>query len=131
MCGGGAVWGRRVGFGGGGRVVGVEGQGVGGGGDRGGGWGGPAGGGGGGEGWGGGGGDRCVGVERMTGVGVEVMTGVWVFQAFWNWVENYPDEFTMLYQRPQTDMAGEWSTAHLKPLCHLALVTCHQVTSGL
>ena len=27
-------------------------------------------------------------------------------QAFWNWVENYPDEFTMLYQRPQTDMAG-------------------------
>uniref|UniRef100_A0A668ASB0 Neurofibromin 1 n=1 Tax=Myripristis murdjan TaxID=586833 RepID=A0A668ASB0_9TELE len=25
--------------------------------------------------------------------------------AFWNWVENYPDEFTMLYQRPQTDMA--------------------------
>ena len=27
-------------------------------------------------------------------------------QAFWNWVENYPDEFTMLYQRPQADMAG-------------------------
>uniref|UniRef100_A0A8C7WES6 Neurofibromin 1a n=1 Tax=Oncorhynchus mykiss TaxID=8022 RepID=A0A8C7WES6_ONCMY len=27
------------------------------------------------------------------------------FCAFWNWVENYPDEFTMLYQRPQTDMA--------------------------
>uniref|UniRef100_A0A8C6WKC0 Neurofibromin n=1 Tax=Neogobius melanostomus TaxID=47308 RepID=A0A8C6WKC0_9GOBI len=26
-------------------------------------------------------------------------------QAFWNWVENYPDEFTMLYQRPQADMA--------------------------
>ncbi|KAJ8348709.1 hypothetical protein SKAU_G00272980 [Synaphobranchus kaupii] len=26
-------------------------------------------------------------------------------KAFWNWVENYPDEFTMLYQRPQTDMA--------------------------
>uniref|UniRef100_A0A8D3BJR5 Neurofibromin n=1 Tax=Scophthalmus maximus TaxID=52904 RepID=A0A8D3BJR5_SCOMX len=25
--------------------------------------------------------------------------------AFWNWVENYPDEFTMLYQRPQADMA--------------------------
>ncbi|KAK1800763.1 hypothetical protein P4O66_005953 [Electrophorus voltai] len=25
--------------------------------------------------------------------------------AFWNWVENYPDEFTTLYQRPQTDMA--------------------------
>uniref|UniRef100_A0A8C7WES1 Neurofibromin 1a n=1 Tax=Oncorhynchus mykiss TaxID=8022 RepID=A0A8C7WES1_ONCMY len=29
------------------------------------------------------------------------------FCAFWNWVENYPDEFTMLYQRPQTDMAGQ------------------------
>lgn len=29
-------------------------------------------------------------------------------QAFWNWVEHYPDEFTMLYQRPQADMAGEW-----------------------
>uniref|UniRef100_A0A8K9WNP7 Neurofibromin 1a n=1 Tax=Oncorhynchus mykiss TaxID=8022 RepID=A0A8K9WNP7_ONCMY len=28
-------------------------------------------------------------------------------KAFWNWVENYPDEFTMLYQRPQTDMAGQ------------------------
>lgn len=27
-------------------------------------------------------------------------------QAFWNWVEHYPDEFTMLYQRPQADMAG-------------------------
>ncbi|XP_065116708.1 neurofibromin isoform X2 [Paramisgurnus dabryanus] len=26
-------------------------------------------------------------------------------KAFWNWVENYPDEFTMLYQRPQPDMA--------------------------
>ncbi|XP_055063904.2 neurofibromin [Misgurnus anguillicaudatus] len=26
-------------------------------------------------------------------------------KAFWNWVENYPDEFTMLYQRPQQDMA--------------------------
>uniref|UniRef100_A0A8C7SNZ8 Neurofibromin n=1 Tax=Oncorhynchus mykiss TaxID=8022 RepID=A0A8C7SNZ8_ONCMY len=26
-------------------------------------------------------------------------------KAFWNWVENYPDEFTMLYQRTQTDMA--------------------------
>lgn len=27
-------------------------------------------------------------------------------QAFWNWVENHSDEFTMLYQRPQADMAG-------------------------
>nr|ACA43017.1 neurofibromin 1 isoform CRA_b [Bos taurus] len=26
-------------------------------------------------------------------------------KAFWNWVENYPDEFTKLYQIPQTDMA--------------------------
>ncbi|XP_072099532.1 neurofibromin isoform X2 [Mobula birostris] len=26
-------------------------------------------------------------------------------KAFWNWVENYPDEFTMLYQRPQPDLA--------------------------
>ncbi|KAL2095360.1 hypothetical protein ACEWY4_010079 [Coilia grayii] len=26
-------------------------------------------------------------------------------KAFWNWVENYPDEFTMLYQKPQADMA--------------------------
>ncbi|XP_035767248.1 neurofibromin [Neolamprologus brichardi] len=26
-------------------------------------------------------------------------------KAFWNWVECYPDEFTMLYQRPQSDMA--------------------------
>uniref|UniRef100_A0A8C5EQ88 Neurofibromin 1b n=1 Tax=Gouania willdenowi TaxID=441366 RepID=A0A8C5EQ88_GOUWI len=26
-------------------------------------------------------------------------------KAFWNWVENYPDEFTTLYQRPQADMA--------------------------
>ncbi|XP_059931163.1 neurofibromin isoform X1 [Gadus macrocephalus] len=26
-------------------------------------------------------------------------------KAFWNWVENYPDEFTMLYQQPQADMA--------------------------
>ncbi|XP_041660852.1 neurofibromin isoform X2 [Cheilinus undulatus] len=26
-------------------------------------------------------------------------------KAFWTWVENYPDEFTMLYQRPQADMA--------------------------
>ncbi|KTF96683.1 hypothetical protein cypCar_00009930 [Cyprinus carpio] len=25
--------------------------------------------------------------------------------AFWNWVENYADEFTKLYQRPQADMA--------------------------
>ncbi|XP_063002910.1 neurofibromin isoform X4 [Elgaria multicarinata webbii] len=27
-------------------------------------------------------------------------------KAFWNWVENYPDEFTKLYQTPQTDLAG-------------------------
>ncbi|KAH0511460.1 Neurofibromin [Microtus ochrogaster] len=26
-------------------------------------------------------------------------------KAFWNWVENYPDEFTKLYQIPQTDLA--------------------------
>ncbi|KAF7700963.1 neurofibromin isoform X1 [Silurus meridionalis] len=26
-------------------------------------------------------------------------------KAFWNWVENYPEELTMLYQRPQPDMA--------------------------
>uniref|UniRef100_A0A8D0C3L8 Neurofibromin n=1 Tax=Salvator merianae TaxID=96440 RepID=A0A8D0C3L8_SALMN len=26
-------------------------------------------------------------------------------KAFWNWVENYPDEFTKLYQMPQTDLA--------------------------
>ncbi|XP_060751523.1 neurofibromin isoform X2 [Tachysurus vachellii] len=26
-------------------------------------------------------------------------------KAFWNWVENYPEELSMLYQRPQTDMA--------------------------
>uniref|UniRef100_A0A8C1JRQ2 Neurofibromin n=1 Tax=Cyprinus carpio TaxID=7962 RepID=A0A8C1JRQ2_CYPCA len=26
-------------------------------------------------------------------------------KAFWNWVENYADEFTRLYQRPQADMA--------------------------
>ncbi|XP_053223559.1 neurofibromin isoform X3 [Podarcis raffonei] len=26
-------------------------------------------------------------------------------KAFWNWVENYPDEFTKLYQTPQTDLA--------------------------
>ena len=34
-------------------------------------------------------------------------TVVLSLQAFWNWVENYPDEFTMLYQRPQADMAGK------------------------
>ncbi|KAJ6657871.1 hypothetical protein lerEdw1_001791 [Lerista edwardsae] len=28
-----------------------------------------------------------------------------VEKAFWNWVENYPDEFTKLYQSPQTDLA--------------------------
>ncbi|GAA6074317.1 neurofibromin isoform X1, partial [Tachysurus ichikawai] len=28
-----------------------------------------------------------------------------VNKAFWNWVENYPEELSMLYQRPQTDMA--------------------------
>ncbi|XP_062986051.1 neurofibromin-like [Elgaria multicarinata webbii] len=27
-------------------------------------------------------------------------------KAFWNWVENYPDEFTKLYQTPQMDLAG-------------------------
>ncbi|XP_048375268.1 neurofibromin-like isoform X2 [Sphaerodactylus townsendi] len=26
-------------------------------------------------------------------------------KAFWNWVENYPDEFTKLYQTPQMDLA--------------------------
>uniref|UniRef100_H3BYU9 Neurofibromin n=1 Tax=Tetraodon nigroviridis TaxID=99883 RepID=H3BYU9_TETNG len=33
-------------------------------------------------------------------------------KAFWNWVENYPDEFTMLYQRPQADMAGRTWPQH-------------------
>eukprot|EP00064_Thunnus_orientalis_P004302 superscaffoldBa00000388_g4313 len=32
-------------------------------------------------------------------------------KAFWNWVENYPDEFTMLYQRPQADMAEKVNSA--------------------
>ncbi|XP_062815886.1 neurofibromin isoform X2 [Anolis carolinensis] len=26
-------------------------------------------------------------------------------KAFWNWVENYPEEFTKLYQTPQTDLS--------------------------
>lgn len=35
---------------------------------------------------------------------------IWlILQAFWNWVENYADEFTRLYQRPQADMAGAFA----------------------
>lgn len=30
-----------------------------------------------------------------------------LFVGVWNWVENYPDEFTKLYQIPQTDMVGK------------------------
>uniref|UniRef100_A0A8C7M0E3 Neurofibromin 1 n=1 Tax=Oncorhynchus kisutch TaxID=8019 RepID=A0A8C7M0E3_ONCKI len=40
-------------------------------------------------------------------------------KAFWNWVENYPDEFTTLYQRPQTDMAGQEQLRTLKKLFDL------------
>lgn len=43
------------------------------------------------------------------------------FQAFWNWVEYYPDEFTMLYQRPQADMAGESSFRNIQNPTKLVL----------
>ena len=46
-------------------------------------------------------------------------------QAFWNWVENYPDEFTMLYQRPQADMAGMNGFKALKLNClNLYMSSC-------
>uniref|UniRef100_A0A8C8CWI9 Neurofibromin n=1 Tax=Oncorhynchus tshawytscha TaxID=74940 RepID=A0A8C8CWI9_ONCTS len=62
-------------------------------------------------------------------------------KAFWNWVENYPDEFTTLYQRPQTDMAGQEQLRTLKnfaesakrkaavwPLQIILLILCPEIT---
>ncbi|XP_066552238.1 neurofibromin isoform X3 [Amia ocellicauda] len=67
-------------------------------------------------------------------------------KAFWNWVENYPDEFTTLYQRPQTDMAdcGEKlfdlvdsfaesakRKAAVWPLQIILLVLCPEITQDI
>ncbi|MBN3319931.1 NF1 protein, partial [Atractosteus spatula] len=66
--------------------------------------------------------------------------------AFWNWVENYPDEFTMLYQRPQTDMAdcaeklfdlvdsfaeSAKRKAAVWPLQIILLVLCPEITQDI
>lgn len=52
-------------------------------------------------------------------------------KAFWNWVEHYPDEFTMLYQRPQADMAGKRHSHWCLNTCSLHLcVTSWQCISG-
>ncbi|XP_069040600.1 neurofibromin isoform X7 [Lepisosteus oculatus] len=67
-------------------------------------------------------------------------------KAFWNWVENYPDEFTMLYQRPQTDMAdcaeklfdlvdsfaeSAKRKAAVWPLQIILLVLCPEITQDI
>ncbi|XP_029556774.1 neurofibromin isoform X6 [Salmo trutta] len=67
-------------------------------------------------------------------------------KAFWNWVEYYPDEFTMLYQRPQTDMAdcaeklfdlvdsfaeSAKRKAAVWPLQIILLILCPEITQDL
>ncbi|XP_072557475.1 neurofibromin isoform X1 [Paramormyrops kingsleyae] len=67
-------------------------------------------------------------------------------KAFWNWVENYPDEFTMLYQRPQTDMAdcaeklfdlvdsfaeSAKRKAAVWPLQIILLILCPEITQNI
>ncbi|XP_030632149.1 neurofibromin isoform X1 [Chanos chanos] len=67
-------------------------------------------------------------------------------KAFWNWVENYPDEFTMLYQRPQTDMAdcaeklfdlvdsfaeSAKRKAAVWPLQIILLILCPEITQSI
>ncbi|XP_018604171.2 neurofibromin isoform X3 [Scleropages formosus] len=67
-------------------------------------------------------------------------------KAFWNWVENYPDEFTMLYQRPQMDMAdcaeklfdlvdsfaeSAKRKAAVWPLQIILLILCPEITQNI
>ncbi|KAG7470552.1 hypothetical protein MATL_G00115000 [Megalops atlanticus] len=67
-------------------------------------------------------------------------------KAFWNWVENYPDEFTALYQRPQPDMAecaeklfdlvdsfaeSAKRKAAVWPLQIILLILCPEITQNL
>ncbi|XP_031429635.1 neurofibromin isoform X2 [Clupea harengus] len=67
-------------------------------------------------------------------------------KAFWNWVEYYPDEFTMLYQRPQTDMAdcaeklfdlvdsfaeSAKRKAAVWPLQIILLILCPEITQSI
>ncbi|RXN07553.1 neurofibromin isoform X2 [Labeo rohita] len=66
--------------------------------------------------------------------------------AFWNWVEHYPDEFTMLYQRPQADMAdcaeklfdlvdsfaeSAKRKAAVWPLQIILLILCPEITQSI
>ncbi|TRY54116.1 hypothetical protein DNTS_031164 [Danionella cerebrum] len=67
-------------------------------------------------------------------------------KAFWNWVEHYPDEFTMLYQRPQADMAdcaeklfdlvdsfaeSSKRKAAVWPLQIILLILCPEITQSI
>lgn len=67
-------------------------------------------------------------------------------KAFWNWVEYYPDEFTMLYQRPQADMADSAEKlfdlvdsfaesakrkAAVWPLQIILLILCPEITQSI
>uniref|UniRef100_A0A9J8CNN8 Neurofibromin n=1 Tax=Cyprinus carpio carpio TaxID=630221 RepID=A0A9J8CNN8_CYPCA len=67
-------------------------------------------------------------------------------KAFWNWVEHYPDEFTMLYQRPQADMAdcaeklfdlvdsfaeSAKRKAAVWPLQIILLILCPEITQSI
>uniref|UniRef100_A0A8B9RAF0 Neurofibromin n=1 Tax=Astyanax mexicanus TaxID=7994 RepID=A0A8B9RAF0_ASTMX len=67
-------------------------------------------------------------------------------KAFWNWVEFYPDEFTMLYQRPQADMADSAEKlfdlvdsfaesakrkAAVWPLQIILLILCPEITQSI
>ncbi|XP_066520805.1 neurofibromin isoform X2 [Hoplias malabaricus] len=67
-------------------------------------------------------------------------------KAFWNWVEYYPDEFTMLYQRPQADMAESAEKlfdlvdsfaesakrkAAVWPLQIILLILCPEITQSI
>ncbi|KAM9468706.1 neurofibromin isoform 3-T4 [Clarias gariepinus] len=67
-------------------------------------------------------------------------------KAFWNWVEFYPDEFTMLYQRPQADMAvsaeklfdlvdsfaeSAKRKAAVWPLQIILLILCPEITQSI
>uniref|UniRef100_A0A672MNZ6 Neurofibromin 1 n=2 Tax=Sinocyclocheilus grahami TaxID=75366 RepID=A0A672MNZ6_SINGR len=67
-------------------------------------------------------------------------------KAFWNWVEHYPDEFTMLYQRPHADMAdcaeklfdlvdsfaeSAKRKAAVWPLQIILLILCPEITQSI
>uniref|UniRef100_A0A8C1JCH3 Neurofibromin 1a n=1 Tax=Cyprinus carpio TaxID=7962 RepID=A0A8C1JCH3_CYPCA len=88
----------------------------------------------------------CSKLKRLLQGKAYSILSIFIGSAFWNWVEHYPDEFTMLYQRPQADMAdcaeklfdlvdsfaeSAKRKAAVWPLQIILLILCPEITQSI